>query len=244
MSASFFKKNCWRLIIWPLWVLAGFFVAQLLTVGSLQLLNISALESLDKTVFSTAVSVIIYVLTLVIVIGIPWWLKHIKTTRQDLGILRLPSWSDIGLAPVGFIVYIIIAALLLWLATTFLLGINLDQVQETGFGAISRRHEYLLAFSTLVVLAPLAEEILFRGYLCSKLRKFAPAWVTILVTSLVFGVIHGQWNVGLDTFALSLVLCTLREITGSIWSGVLLHMLKNGIAFYFLFINPMLLNTL
>jgi len=36
----------------------------------------------------------------------------------------------------------------------------------------------------------------------------------------------------------------LREVTGSIWAGTLLHMLKNGIAFYFLFVNPTLLNTI
>ncbi|RYZ49901.1 MAG: CPBP family intramembrane metalloprotease, partial [Sphingobacteriales bacterium] len=59
-----------------------------------------------------------------------------------------------------------------------------------------------------------------------------------IVTSIVFGAIHGQWNVAVDVFALSLILCSLREITGSIWAGVLLHMLKNGIAFYFLFIGP------
>jgi membrane protease YdiL (CAAX protease family) len=53
-----------------------------------------------------------------------------------------------------------------------------------------------------------------------------------------------QWNVAADTFALSLVLCTLRQITGNIWAGVLLHMIKNGIAYYFLFINPDLFRTL
>lgn len=243
MSASFSRKKFWRLIIWPLWVVVSFFVAQLLTVGLLKLFNVPV-DLLDETVMNTVISAVIYILTLVIVIGLPWWLKRFKTTRQDLGLLRLPSWSDIGLAPVGFVVYIIISAMLLWLATICLPGLDLNQVQETGFGAISRRHEYLLAFTTLVVLAPLAEEVLFRGYLYGKLRKLTPAWVAVLITSLIFGVVHGQWNVGLDTFALSLVLCTLREITGSVWSSVLLHMLKNGIAFYFLFINPVILNTL
>jgi hypothetical protein len=69
-------------------------------------------------------------------------------------------------------------------------------------------------------------------------------WAAIIITSLLFGAVHGQWNVAIDVFVLSLVLCSLREVTGNIWAGVLLHMLKNGLAFYLLFINPSLLHTI
>jgi membrane protease YdiL (CAAX protease family) len=67
-----------------------------------------------------------------------------------------------------------------------------------------------------------------------------PVWVAIVITSALFGFIHGQWNVGIDVFALSVVLCSLREITGSIWAGILLHMLKNSVAFFIIFITPVL----
>jgi len=95
-----------------------------------------------------------------------------------------------------------------------------------------------------VIVAPVAEEIIFRGYLYGKLKKFVPIWVAIVVTSLIFGAIHGAWNLAIDTFALSLILCLMREFTGNIWSSILLHMVKNGIAFYILFINSSLLTTL
>jgi membrane protease YdiL (CAAX protease family) len=98
----------------------------------------------------------------------------------------------------------------------------------------------MLAFVTLVVLAPIAEETLFRGYLYGKLKGHVPAIIAAIATSLLFGVAHMQWNVGIDVFILSLVLCGLRSLTGSIWSGILVHMIKNAIAFYFLFINPIL----
>jgi membrane protease YdiL (CAAX protease family) len=101
-----------------------------------------------------------------------------------------------------------------------------------------------LAFVTLVVVAPIAEEIIFRGYMYGKLKKFVPIWVAILATSLLFGAVHGAWNLAIDTFALSIVLCSLREFTGNIWASILLHMVKNGIAFYILFIYPTLLTTL
>jgi membrane protease YdiL (CAAX protease family) len=107
-----------------------------------------------------------------------------------------------------------------------------------------------LAFVTLVVIAPLAEEVLFRGYLYGKLKQYIPIWLAVIVVSAIFGIFHLfgtdpiAWNLAVDTFALSVVLCVLRETTGNLWASVLLHMLKNGIAFYLLFINPAFLSTL
>lgn len=60
--------------------------------------------------------------------------------------------------------------------------------------------------------------------------------VSTLLTSLLFGIVHLQWNVGVTVFALSVVLCAMREITGTTYAGILTHMIKNGVAFYMLFI--------
>ena len=105
----------------------------------------------------------------------------------------------------------------------------------------------VLAFLTLVVVAPIAEEIVFRGWLYGKMReKIASEYsnkvsmvVSILLVSLLFGAVHGQWNVGVNVFAMSVVLCGLREITGTIYAGILLHMLKNGVAFWMLYMMGM-----
>ena len=93
-----------------------------------------------------------------------------------------------------------------------------------------------LAFITLVVIAPIIEEIIFRGWLYGKLRIIIPKWLAILITSLLFGLIHMQWNVGISVFAMSIVTCTLREITGTIYSGILVHMINNGVAFCLVYI--------
>jgi membrane protease YdiL (CAAX protease family) len=82
-------------------------------------------------------------------------------------------------------------------------------------------------------------EILVRGYLYSGLRsnwKFLPA---ALLTSLMFGLAHLQlgsgaavvWAAGIDTFVLSMVLVYLREKTGVLYAGILVHALNNLIAF-------------
>jgi len=244
MSQNYSKW--WMLIILPAWVFVSFFAAQALVTGSVWLLVVLnvPLKSLNQAILSTSLAALLYLITLIIVIGAPWLIKKRRTSRADIGLTRLPSWTDILITPAGLIIYLILSSILILLATHVLPGFDINQVQDTGFEQLSYRYEYILAFTTLVVVAPLAEEILFRGYLYGKLKKFVPVWAAILATSLLFGFLHGDLNLAIDTFALSIVLCLIRESTGGIWASILLHMTKNGIAFYILFINPSLFTTL
>ncbi len=201
-------------------------------------------EGVNENVFNAAVTAIVYALAVAIVIGAPWLVKKKFTSLKDLGLQRLPTWLDILAAPLGYMVYMVVAMVFMAIAIIALPFVDLQQAQDVGFSNLFYNYEYILAFICLVVLAPVAEEVLFRGYLLYNLRKRAPLWVAIFVTSLLFAVVHFSWNVGIDTFALSIVLCILRVVTKSLWAPILLHMLKNGLAFYLLFINPSILNVL
>jgi membrane protease YdiL (CAAX protease family) len=225
----------------PLWLLIGFGLSMVIAWVLLYVLTSVGVtfSGVDGTILNAAFAAVIYLLTLAFVVALPRvWHKY--TTKKDIGLTRWPSWADIGLAPLGFIVYFIASSLLVFIASSLFSSLDLSQVQDVGFTKLSQSYEYMLAFVTLIVVAPVAEELLFRGFLYGKLKKHMPVWVAILITSALFGFIHGQWNVGLDVFALSIVLCSLREVTGNIWSGMLLHMLKNSVAFFIIFISPML----
>ena len=235
-----------KIIALPVWVFVSFVLANIIIAIGLILLKQANIYTPDASdaMFNTIVATLVYVLTLSITMGVPWLIRRRITSKTDLGLTRLPTWMDILLAPAGAVVYLILSGILVTLFSASFPQVDLQQAQDVGFENLVGRSQYLLAFITLVILAPLAEETLFRVYLYGKLRKSAPVWLAILTTSALFGLAHGQWNVGLDTFALSFILCSLREVTGSIWAGVLLHMMKNGLAFYLLFVNPSLLSTL
>src|SRR5690606_13390705 len=160
----------------------------------------------------------------------------------ELGMHKLPSWRDILISPAATVVYFGLSMLIMALVVELIPGFNVEQAQDVGFSNLAERTDLVIAFLTLVVLAPVAEEVLFRGYLYGKLRRYSSVAVAAVLTGVMFGLVHGQWNVVLDSFVLSLVMCGLREFTGTIWAGVLVHMLKNGLAFYLLFINPNLMN--
>ena len=231
----------------PAWFTISFFSAQLVISVILELIKYFCplLLSINDSVLNITLSVLLYTITLLIVAGIPWLLlKKGTVNKRDLGIDRLMSWTDMLMAPAGMVAYLILTFCLTTLATKLLPWFDINQVQDTGFNQLTQRYEYLLAFFTLVVIAPFAEELLFRGYLYGKLKKYIPIWLAVLVTSAIFGAFHGAWNLAVDTFALSLVLCALREITGSIWSSILLHMMKNGLAFFILFIYPFISATI
>lgn len=241
------SKSRWLIAaLLPLWVFVSFLIAQQITIGLIWVLKSLhvPITNLNESGFTTIAAVFIYAVTIAVVIGVPWLVRKKRVSAEDIGLHRLPFWRDILMAPVGLIVYFILSAAFILTITALIPSFNVNQPQDTGFNAITQQYQLILAFITLVVLAPVAEEILFRGYLFGKLRKLVPLWVAILITSILFGLIHGAWNLAIDTFALSIVLCLLRVSTGSLWAPILLHMMKNAIAFYLLFIHPLITSTI
>lgn len=81
-----------------------------------------------------------------------------------------------------------------------------------------------------VVLAPLLEEITFRGLAQTALgRLWSPhrRWPVILVASAIFAAVHGPavaWQALPALFALGVVMGWLYEKTGSLWPSIVLHM--------------------
>jgi membrane protease YdiL (CAAX protease family) len=137
-----------------------------------------------------------------------------------------------------FAVYIVVAGII-----GMLIHLNYDQQQEIGFNTDISATGKMLAFISLVILPPLAEETVFRGFLYTRLRRTLPKiWAGVAV-SVLFAAAHLQfgsgnallWTAALDTFVLSCVLVYVREKTGTIWAGVGIHALKNFVAFSVLF---------
>ncbi len=231
----------------PLWVFVSFMIAALIIGLAYQALLTTGtipVGAIDESVANTVIAALVYILTLAIVIYVPEGVKNIRTTKEELGLTRMSSWMDIALAPAAFIAYMLCAGVLTLAVSSLFPGFDAEQVQEVGFENISKYYEYALAFITLVVIAPIAEEVLVRGYLYGKLRKFTSVAIAMIISSLLFSLMHLQWNVAVNVFPLALIMVGLREMTGSIWAGILLHMLKNGVAFYFLFVNPSFLDTI
>ncbi len=179
--------------------------------------------------------------------GIPW-----SQVRQDIGLTRgrNPDLEPlIGIGCYAMALPILAMGLLL---TVVLLSLGVGQPEDTGnpFAPSSTpRHplvDYLvhgdtqgifLAVILACVVAPLVEEIMFRGVLYRHLREASGRWggmISVLfsglVTSFVFAVIHPQGLAAVPALmALALGFTIAREWRGTLVPGMVAHALNNGI---------------
>lgn len=78
-----------------------------------------------------------------------------------------------------------------------------------------------------VILAPVCEELIFRGVTMRCARKALPFWLANIMQAALFGLFHLNWIQGIYAFALGIVLGYVCERGGSIYYSIGLHFLFN-----------------
>jgi uncharacterized protein len=92
----------------------------------------------------------------------------------------------------------------------------------------------LLSAGLTCAIAPICEEILFRGFIFTALRNWRGTLPAALITGLLFGGVHAGSAPALDLVplaALGVGLCLLYRRTGSLYPCIVAHSLNNSIAF-------------
>ncbi|HWB39048.1 MAG TPA: CPBP family intramembrane glutamic endopeptidase [Candidatus Saccharimonadales bacterium] len=175
--------------------------------------------------------------------GIYVFLKRNSSSLAAIG-FKKPAWFDPLLGVAAVIPYFVLYGIAVAIVGHFFHGLNVNQQQDIGFNSVHGNQQLILTFISLVILPPIAEEIMVRGFLYSTLKKAMPVFTAALATSAIFGAAHlGEggsagllWIGFIDTFVLSMVLIWLREQTGNLWASITLHAIKNGVAFTALFV--------
>lgn len=181
-------------------------------------------------------NLVIFSVALGLIVAADSLIRKRLTAKKDFGLTHLLRWKEMAYGLGGLALYLIVMMALVALGKALLPMVDWQQPQELGVSTAIFGVERLIAFIALVIVVPVVEEMIFRGYLYTRLREAKmPLWLTMVVVSIVFAVIHGQVNVAVDVFVLSMVACLLRHITGTIWPGILIHMMKNLLAFYAVF---------
>ena len=76
--------------------------------------------------------------------------------------------------------------------------------------------------------APFGEELLFRGVLYTMFKERWGIWPSVLISSLIFGLIHGNLAVGLTGFLLGILTAVVFEFSHSLWTSILVHAINNS----------------
>jgi len=99
----------------------------------------------------------------------------------------------------------------------------LERLASGGFGAPNLG----VVLFGIVVLAPVLEEAVFRGYLFTALDRHLPRWATQLVTAAGFGAVHGL-AYALPIGVLALFFGWLRARHGALLPSILAHSVHNA----------------
>lgn len=171
--------------------------------------------------------------------GLYLYLSRIKATLKDLGFGKKPKPFIKPLAK-AFGLYLLSTTAAILLVSVLAPSADLNQAQDLGLGdnpAIW--YEFLLLGLLLTVFTPFSEEVIFRGFMLKGLAgRFG--WTTAaVVSSLLFGIVHGQLNVAIDTAIMGWFSAQLVIATKSIWPSIALHALKNSIAFVLVYLVPL-----
>lgn len=247
-------------IILVIWVTVAYLVTGFLFVQILSLIKKLSPEIIDllssnQIMFSTLITFAVWMLTFVMLVCVPRALikrqklskltKLVTVELKKLGFTGWLKWKEIGLAITGIILAMLLRVGLVMLIQNIFPDFNINQRQELGFSFSlqNSRFDLMTVFVLLVILVPVAEETAFRGYLFGKLRSHSNFFMSMLIVSVLFGLAHyngGGWISVVVTFSLSVVMCLTREVSGSIYPSILMHMMNNGVAFVALLYLPML----
>jgi membrane protease YdiL (CAAX protease family) len=165
-----------------------------------------------------------------VVIAVAWFVA------ADLG---RPDARTFGLRPfrasaIGWIFVALVAYLVLTSIYTVLVDPPSEQLPS---GLEDADTDLGLALATgllLIGIAPIAEEVFFRGFLYQAFRNSYGVLPGALLSGLIFGAIHGEFFKLVQLAVLGVILALLFEKTRSLWPPIILHAVNNSLAFAYL----------
>jgi len=162
------------LILLSVWFIANF-VPHLL----LFLLTRKTSYQLDITKTVATESSIALLNLLLPVIALGCFLPRRASILQELG-WQWSGWPTVWIGLMGFVAFM----------TTALIMQRTIGTPLSSPGEQASLREFIMASALLLVLTPVAEEMMFRGYIQTALTKIYGVWVGILFTALLFGLRH------------------------------------------------------
>ena len=174
-------------------------------------------------------------------LGVGALLAARRPARQSGGLggalgLDRPRLSDIGLVVLFSLVAtgaVALATVLVGLVVPALEGVapdNTSGLRDEPLGVL------LVVAAAAVLVAPVVEELLFRGLVLRGLMLRLGFWPAAVVSSTLFGLLHatGTWlqavPVVVATGVFGLALCVLVRRTGRLGPAILAHALRNALA--------------
>lgn len=153
-----------------------------------------------------------------------------RPTPWQFGLRRPAWWPSVGWTVLAFFAFIAFSA-------TWISAMGLENEEDTlpAELGVDESTVALIAVAFLVtVVAPVGEELFFRGFYFRALANWKGIWPAAVITGITFGAIHAGGSpigflVPLGVFGV--VLCLLYAKTQSLYPPIVLHAINNSLAF-------------
>ncbi|MFT3788849.1 MAG: CPBP family intramembrane metalloprotease [Tepidisphaeraceae bacterium] len=215
-----------RRFVPALWLIAALMVLTTLLASMLAgslffaMRRTTELSARDLAIVSTIARVV----PIVVALGVHVQLRTGLLRAIGLGVDRLgKGWAGLLglLVAVPWVYFVMSVAQIVYAAFG-----HASKSEHEMLTLMRQTHDSLVLVLTIVnavLIAPVAEELLFRGHVQTALRTTTGRpWVAILATSALFAVIHPWWSIP-GILVLAICLGYLYERTASLWACIALH---------------------
>ncbi|MFP3895302.1 MAG: CPBP family intramembrane glutamic endopeptidase [Anaerolineales bacterium] len=231
MNPGLFKEKQQH-VPWTLrdMVYAGIVALCLLALGLSAVMGLLAFVDISPTDSLSSGMLVLLVFSLEVLLLPPvwWWgLKKYERGWRSMGLRRFPWLISGALFFFGLVLILLINFLWELLRRQLGWAAQPDVLPLFGGGI----QGLALALFLGGVIAPLTEEIFFRGFVYAGLRsRWGTVW-GMVVSSLLFALIHLSPSVILPIFLMGMVLAFVYTYSGSLWPTIFLHGAINAMAF-------------
>lgn len=134
---------------------------------------------------------------------------------------------------VGFILFLLIN-----FVVSPLLGLIFTTSEANYAQSVKDMYQNPVAtFFIVVIIAPLMEELIFRGFLLKRELRWRSVPVSVLLVAFFFGVLHLSVIQGLSAGAAGIILCLFYVKRRSVGLSILAHSFYNGLAYFMMLLS-------
>lgn len=158
-----------------------------------------------------------------------WFFYRLDQKKREQGILG--KGKDLKWCPLIMWISIIMISIsgcqllndLIWISGLHELFPTYSQVAEQTIYSQS----VWLILLTVGVVAPIAEELIFRGLLFHRMKDWMKPWLAIILSALAFGLYHGNAVQFIYAFFMGALFALIYHRTGTLWATIVAHMVAN-----------------
>ena len=223
-----------KIVSW--FIIASSWICTLLILLlGIPLVEFLELLGLSENVSWELIGTLVYIPVLAMTVGYIWWDGDLSRTLQMFKIdsFRIGFIFLIGLP---FVISVIDIVVINIYDMLYIMLFGTPSIPEIVIYYEDSEYNLLLAlsFTSLVIAAPVVEEILFRGYILDAIREIHGDTVAILGSAGLFGLLHLEpYVVGMATLG-GVIYGWIRIKTGSLWPSIVSHMVWNFLAFLYI----------